>query len=153
MGIGAYETREFVRSLGGDVDVVSRPAWEHFPAASAIIRSTHTGDHEQDRQRLRIRNGDRIRKLLVVEDDPGLQNQLRWAFDGYEVMTVGDRRSALEQIRTYQPPVVTLDLGLPPTRTVPARASPPCRRSCERRPTPSDCCDRQCRSRKTPCVP
>jgi len=25
MGIGAYETREFVRSLGGDVDVVSRP--------------------------------------------------------------------------------------------------------------------------------
>jgi two-component system NtrC family response regulator len=54
------------------------------------------------------------RKLLVVEDDPGLQNQLRWAFDGYEVMTVGDRQAALEQIRTYQPPVVTLDLGLPP---------------------------------------
>ena len=54
------------------------------------------------------------RKLLVVEDDPGLQNQLRWAFDGYEVMTVGDRQSALEQIKTYQPPVVTLDLGLPP---------------------------------------
>jgi two-component system NtrC family response regulator len=55
-----------------------------------------------------------IRKLLVVEDDPGLQNQLRWAFDGYEVMTVGDRQAAVEQIRTYQPPVVTLDLGLPP---------------------------------------
>ena len=54
------------------------------------------------------------RKLLVVEDDPGLQNQLRWAFDGYEVMTVGDRQSALEQIKTYQPAVVTLDLGLPP---------------------------------------
>lgn len=54
------------------------------------------------------------RKLLVVEDDPGLQNQLRWAFEGYEVMTVGDRPSALEQIRTYQPAVVTLDLGLPP---------------------------------------
>lgn len=54
------------------------------------------------------------RKLLVVEDDPGLQNQLRWAFEGYEVMTVGDRLSALEQIQTYQPSVVTLDLGLPP---------------------------------------
>jgi two-component system, NtrC family, response regulator len=58
--------------------------------------------------------GTGTRKLLVVEDDPGLQNQLRWAFDGYEVMTVGDRQAALEQIRTYQPPVVTLDLGLPP---------------------------------------
>lgn len=54
------------------------------------------------------------RKLLVIEDDPGLQKQLRWAFEGYEVMTVGDRSSALEQIQTYQPPVVTLDLGLPP---------------------------------------
>jgi two-component system NtrC family response regulator len=58
--------------------------------------------------------GTGTRKLLVVEDDPGLQNQLRWAFDGYEVMTVGDRQTALEQTRMYQPPVVTLDLGLPP---------------------------------------
>lgn len=50
----------------------------------------------------------------MVEDDPGLQNQLRWAFEGYEVMTVGDRPSALKQIQTYQPSIVTLDLGLPP---------------------------------------
>ncbi len=54
------------------------------------------------------------RKLLVVEDDPGLQRQLRWCFDGYEVLTMGDRSHALEQVRRHQPPVVTLDLGLPP---------------------------------------
>ena len=54
------------------------------------------------------------RKLLVVEDDPGLQKQLRWCFDGYEVLTMGDRGHALEQVRRHQPPVVTLDLGLPP---------------------------------------
>ena len=54
------------------------------------------------------------RKLLVVEDDPGLQKQLRWCFDGYEVLTMGDRSHALEQVRRHQPPVVTLDLGLPP---------------------------------------
>lgn len=54
------------------------------------------------------------RKLLVVEDDPGLQKQLRWCFDGYEVLTMGDRDHALEQVRRHQPPVVTLDLGLPP---------------------------------------
>ena len=54
------------------------------------------------------------RKLLVVEDDPGLQTQLRWCFDGYEVLTMGDRSHALEQVRRHQPPVVTLDLGLPP---------------------------------------
>ena len=54
------------------------------------------------------------KKLLVVEDDPGLQSQLRWCFDHYEVIVAGDRESALEQVRRYQPPVVTLDLGLPP---------------------------------------
>src|SRR3989344_4394920 len=54
------------------------------------------------------------KKLLVVEDDPGLQDQLRWCFDNYEVLIAGDRASAVEQIRRYQPPVVTLDLGLPP---------------------------------------
>jgi two-component system NtrC family response regulator len=54
------------------------------------------------------------RKLLVVEDDPGLQSQLRWCFDGYDVLTMGDRTHALEQIRRHKPPVVTLDLGLPP---------------------------------------
>ncbi len=54
------------------------------------------------------------KKLLVVEDDPGLQDQLRWCFDNYEVLIAGDRASAVEQVRRYQPPVVTLDLGLPP---------------------------------------
>jgi two-component system NtrC family response regulator len=52
--------------------------------------------------------------LLVVEDDPGLQDQLRWCFDRYEVVVAGDRAAALEQLRKHQPPVVTLDLGLPP---------------------------------------
>ncbi|MGE5026882.1 MAG: sigma 54-interacting transcriptional regulator, partial [Betaproteobacteria bacterium] len=52
--------------------------------------------------------------LLVVEDDPGLQKQMRWSFDGYEVLVAGDRESALAQVRRYEPPVVTVDLGLPP---------------------------------------
>jgi two-component system NtrC family response regulator len=53
-------------------------------------------------------------KLLVVEDDPGLQDQLRWCFDSHEVIVAGDRSGAMEQLRRHQPPVVTLDLGLPP---------------------------------------
>ena len=53
-------------------------------------------------------------KLLIVEDDPGLQRQLRWAYDGYQLFIAGDREEALELLRTEDPPVVTLDLGLPP---------------------------------------
>ena len=52
--------------------------------------------------------------LMVVEDDPGLQKALRWAFDDFEVVTAEDRKSAIAQLRLHEPPVVTLDLGLPP---------------------------------------
>jgi two-component system NtrC family response regulator len=55
------------------------------------------------------------RKLLVVEDDPGLQSQLRWALsDGGEVLVADDRAGALALLRREAPAVVVLDLGLPP---------------------------------------
>lgn len=52
--------------------------------------------------------------LLVVEDDAGLQRQLRWAYEDYEVVIAGDRESAIAAVRARRPAVVTLDLGLPP---------------------------------------
>ncbi|MCF6337528.1 MAG: PEP-CTERM-box response regulator transcription factor [Gammaproteobacteria bacterium] len=62
----------------------------------------------------------KLRPLLVIEDDPGLQNQLRWCFEGFDVTVVGDRESALQAVEILTPAVVTLDLGLPPD---PANAS------------------------------
>jgi two-component system NtrC family response regulator len=53
-------------------------------------------------------------KLLVVEDDPGLQRQLKWAYDGYEVLIAGSFDEAMTLLRAEEPDVVTLDLGLPP---------------------------------------
>jgi two-component system, NtrC family, response regulator len=53
-------------------------------------------------------------KLLIVEDDEGLQAQLRWAYDDYEVLIASDRNAAIDLIRAAEPAVVTLDLGLPP---------------------------------------
>ena len=52
--------------------------------------------------------------LLVVEDDPGLQSQLRWCFSGYEVQIAGNRQEAVSAVRRFEPGVVLLDLGLPP---------------------------------------
>lgn len=52
--------------------------------------------------------------LLIVEDDPGLQKQMRWSFDAYETLVAGDRESALALLRRHEPAVMTLDLGLPP---------------------------------------
>ena len=57
---------------------------------------------------------DQQKTLLVVEDDPGLQSQLRWSFEGFDVAVAGEREAALAQLRRVEPSVVTLDLGLPP---------------------------------------
>ena len=64
--------------------------------------------------------GDTLKPLLVVEDNPGLQKQLKWSFEGYKVHLAGDRVSAIALLQQHHMPVVTLDLGLPPD---PANAS------------------------------
>ena len=53
-------------------------------------------------------------RLLIVEDDPGLQKQLKWCFDDYEVLVADNQAAALAALRRYEPPVVLQDLGLPP---------------------------------------
>jgi two-component system NtrC family response regulator len=52
--------------------------------------------------------------LLIVEDDVGLQSQLRWHFDEYNVIVAGDRESAVAAVRKHEPAVILQDLGLPP---------------------------------------
>jgi two-component system NtrC family response regulator len=54
------------------------------------------------------------RTLLIVEDDVGLQRQIKWCFDGYEVVTADTREAAIAAVRRYEPAVVLQDLGLPP---------------------------------------
>ena len=52
--------------------------------------------------------------LLIVEDDQGLQTQLKWHFSGHEVISADDREQAIAALRMYEPQVVLQDLGLPP---------------------------------------
>ncbi|HXG99853.1 MAG TPA: PEP-CTERM-box response regulator transcription factor [Sphingomicrobium sp.] len=52
--------------------------------------------------------------LLIVEDDEGLQRQLKWAYEGYRIVAAHDRATAIDLMRLHEPAVVTLDLGLPP---------------------------------------
>ncbi len=57
---------------------------------------------------------DERRRLLIVEDDPALQTQMKWAFSDFEVAVASDCDEAVVQLRRAEPAVVTLDLGLPP---------------------------------------
>jgi len=52
--------------------------------------------------------------ILVIDDDLGIQKQLKWSFSGYDVIFAADRSSAIAQLRRFEPKVITLDLGLPP---------------------------------------
>lgn len=62
----------------------------------------------------RGRVNDEAKSLLIVEDDPALAKQLRWALEEYDVVLAEDRESAIAQLRRHQPPVIIMDLGLPP---------------------------------------
>lgn len=53
-------------------------------------------------------------RLLIVEDDPGLQAQLKWAWADFAVTIAGTRAEAMAALLAEEPAVVTLDLGLPP---------------------------------------
>jgi len=54
------------------------------------------------------------KKILIVEDDSGLQAQMKWSFEDFEIFIAGDREAALKILLKEHPPVVTVDLGLPP---------------------------------------
>jgi two-component system NtrC family response regulator len=57
-----------------------------------------------------------IPKLLMVEDDEGIQLQLKYALRKDFALTVaGDRTQALAAARASTPELVLLDLGLPPS--------------------------------------
>lgn len=56
-----------------------------------------------------------VRKILVVEDDTGLQKYLKELLldNGYNVQIVGDGIAAIDSITKLPPDLVILDLGLP----------------------------------------
>ena len=57
-----------------------------------------------------------MNKILIVDDDDALRRQMKWALrDRYDVSEAEDRNQALEEFTKQAPPVVLLDLGLPPS--------------------------------------
>ena len=55
-----------------------------------------------------------MEKILIVDDDKGIQKQLKWSLSDYSPVLADDRVSAIAAVRLHEPKVVTLDLGLPP---------------------------------------
>ena len=103
-GVGAFEAKSLVTAMGGRLTVESRPGeGSRFTITSRPLPERTPHDR---RTALPV--------LLIVEDDEGLQRQLKWAYEGYRVVAATDRAQAIEMVRLHEPAVVTLDLGLPP---------------------------------------
>lgn len=54
--------------------------------------------------------------ILIIEDDEGLQSQLKWHFDDFNttIVSASNRQDALATVRLYEPNIIIQDLGLPP---------------------------------------
>jgi two-component system, NtrC family, response regulator len=54
-------------------------------------------------------------KVLVVDDDPEILAQMKWALgQEYEILSAEDRAGVLQMFKKEHPAVTLLDLGLPP---------------------------------------
>lgn len=54
-------------------------------------------------------------KILIVEDEEGIRTQMKWALiESYDIFLASDADKAMELMERERPPLVTLDLGLPP---------------------------------------
>ena len=113
-GIGAYQIREYVRSMGGRLEVRTAPG---MGTTMQVSLPLVTSDHE-GASAFRLEAVDFVNQsgqaILLVEDDAGLQKQMQWSLSDYKVLPANDRASALTIFRRETPRVVILDLGLPP---------------------------------------
>lgn len=69
------------------------------------MKKLAVAEQEEDQQEQRV---------LLIEDDLGLQKQMRWALSPYVVDVAASRSEALENVLNASYRVVVLDLGLPP---------------------------------------
>lgn len=54
-------------------------------------------------------------KILVIDDDESIRTQMKWGLiQDYDIYLAMDAASAMELVKTERPPLVALDLGLPP---------------------------------------
>lgn len=52
-------------------------------------------------------------KILIVDDEQGIREQLYWALnDQYEVHQAADSKSAINEVKEFRPDVITLDISL-----------------------------------------
>ena len=99
MGIGSHESLQYVRELGGQIDVDSQPGQGTVMKVLLPLFDSHAEPEPAAAER--CMSNARPPPLLIVEDDLALQKQIKWSLDRFESVTASDRETALVQLRRF----------------------------------------------------
>ncbi|MBF0098319.1 MAG: cache domain-containing protein [Magnetococcales bacterium] len=120
-GLGLAISRRFCRMLGGEVEVNSQPGFGstftvRIPALLPLVRASELS-HGLATVPSHEKMADCRATVLVIDDDPIIQELLQRLLkkEGYCVVTVTRSEEALQQARTLQPDLITLDVMMPVT--------------------------------------
>ena len=115
MGIGVFESREYITSWAARwTSTASRRRHHVHVRAAARRAATPLATAHPEARMTETRN-----PLLIIEDDPGLQKQLRWAFDAYEASSPATARRRWPRSAATSRPWSRWTWACRPTRTVP----------------------------------
>lgn len=116
-GLGLAISREFVRLMGGDITVDSEIGLGTTFEFTIPLREAPEGTAlERPRGRVvRLASGQRVPRVLVVEDEPENRRMLVALLErvGFEVSSAGDGAAAVRAFQRTRPDFIWMDMGLP----------------------------------------
>lgn len=117
MGLGLTLVRSLVEMHGGTVLAASAGPGKGSSFNVELPLSRERAEHHAPRAG--GENADRTRttnlRILIVEDNSDTRDMMKMLLEsyGYEIVTAGDGRSALELLEAERPDVALVDIGLP----------------------------------------
>ena len=115
-GLGLVITRSFVRMLGGDVTVESKPGeGSAFTISLPVAPVAAVSPDAVDETTLPAGPDFTLGTILVTDDDPGARRIIgaHLAREGFRVLYANSGPEALELARAERPDAITLDIMMP----------------------------------------
>ena len=115
LGLGLALVKQLVELHGGSVSVTSRGRGDGSEFAVRLPAIAARPEPEPARATAPDPAGNRRRRVLIVEDNADAREGLRLLLThaGHEVEISEDASSGLDKLRTFQPEIALIDIGLP----------------------------------------
>jgi PAS domain S-box-containing protein len=115
LGLGLALVRQLVELHGGSVSFASRGPGYGSEFTVRLPGLAATAEPATTRTKPAEPTSRRPRRILIVEDNADAREGLRMllTFAGHEVETSEDASSGLDKLRTFQPEIALIDIGLP----------------------------------------